>query len=513
MSASPFPTPSPLGSAAIPRTKNGHAMLWQTDLDAYDPRPQRSGERIRYRCLIHGGDHQKSLSVDPRTGVFHCHACGESGTLRDFWPARAGGDARASRRPTPRRAPTVEDIGRQIGAERARADATREARLAASPTAEGAAFLALLPEACAALRDPACPGAVYLRGRGLDPLVAADLGVGYVGPNVWPSDTGQVVGRIVYPLADPATGRLVSALGRLCTDPTDAWPPAKCAAFKKAKQRKLTGCASGVWPYEALDRARVERRPLALVEGPADALALAQCARAEDPARLGGGAPPALALLGTEDALTRASVRGLAGVVVVLALDADDAGRRATSSLRATLGLAGVVAAVAPAGWLGGAKDAGALAARVALAATDAERAEAMAAYTASVQALDAARARVGERPTLPHAASPPDGAWSDEDAHRALNAFYNDLAAEANAYTARHNTPWPPFEDNGRLACAIDAACEVRQWPRVQDAIAACLADYRARLAADEATSAAATSPPEPVLHAPELAAQPILF
>jgi len=392
-------SPSPLGPAAIPRTKNGHPMLWQADLDAYDPRPLRSGGRIRYRCLIHGGDHQKSLSVDPRTGLFHCHACGESGTLRDFWPARAvpagTGWAGASRRPTPRRAPTVEDIGRQIRAERARADADREERLAASPTPAARDFLALLPDACVALRDPACPGAVYLRGRGLDPMVAADLGAGYVGPNIWPQDTGQAVGRVVYPLADPATGRLVNAMGRLCTDPTDAWSPVACAAFKDWKQRKLRG-ASGVWPFEAIDRARVERRPLVLVEGPADALALAQHARAQDPT----AAPPALALLGTSDALTRASMRGLAGVGVVVALDADEAGRGARSALCASLALAGVVTVMPPAGWLGGAKDAGDLAKRVALAATDAERAEATAAFTASVRVLDAACVRVAARPT-----------------------------------------------------------------------------------------------------------------
>lgn len=403
-------TATPAGT--FPRNKNGHPIVWQADLDAFDAHPQRSGGRVRYGCPLHGGDRQKSLSVDLHTGLFHCHACGESGTLRDFWPPAPGGAGegpgarRGWRPPTP---PTRAALGQQSWARRARADAAREERLAASPTPEGVAFLALLPDACMALRDPTGPGAIYLRGRGLDPLVAADLGAGYVGPNVWPTDTGRAVGRIVYPLADPATGRLVNALGRLCVDPTDAWSPARRAAFKKLKQRKLSGCASGVWPFAALDRARVERRPLVLVEGPADALALAQQARAEDPSGLSRGAPPALALVGTADALTRASVRGLVGVGVVVALDADEGGRGARSALCAGLALAGVVTVMPPAGWLGDAKDPGDLAWHVALADTDTARAEAMAAFTASAQALDAACARVGERPTVaPCPTAPP---------------------------------------------------------------------------------------------------------
>src|SRR6202049_1771167 len=34
-----------------------------------------SGERLRAMCPIHGGDHQRSLSIDRSTGWGFCHCC------------------------------------------------------------------------------------------------------------------------------------------------------------------------------------------------------------------------------------------------------------------------------------------------------------------------------------------------------------------------------------------------------------------------------------------------------
>src|SRR6266699_2421388 len=34
-----------------------------------------SGERLRAMCPIHGGDHQRSLSIDRVTGWGYCHCC------------------------------------------------------------------------------------------------------------------------------------------------------------------------------------------------------------------------------------------------------------------------------------------------------------------------------------------------------------------------------------------------------------------------------------------------------
>ncbi len=374
---------------SLTRTKDGRAILSRADLEQYDHTPQRSGGRDRYFCPIHGGDHQQSLSVDPHTGKYKCHTCGEAGTLRDHWPNADGKPAR------PARALSIAEIGRHALAAQRRAEEERTARLAADLPTQAAAFIERLDAMSTALRAPDCPGAVYLRSRGLDPVHAASLGVGYAAPNAWPGDYDRLVGRVVYPLADPATGRVVSAVGRLCIDPAPDWTEAQRASFKDAKQRKLTGCPAGVWPYVSIATARDRGRPLALVEGPADALALM---------RYGTLPYPVLALLGTANLLTRASVKGVGGVV--LAFDADDGGVAATLKARIELALVGVPVDVPEAGWLGDAKDAGELAARCVVPGHD--NLEDLDAALALAHALDVLT-RAGERLVKP--AAPPAAA------------------------------------------------------------------------------------------------------
>jgi len=334
----------------LPKGKDGRPILTRVELEAYDPSPRRTGGHERYFCPIHGGDHQPSFSVNPATGGYVCFTCGAKGTLREHW-AKGGGVFKR----TP--APSIFDSGRREREARAKADADLVERLAAEIPAVASSFLAAFDAMVVALRDPGGSGALYLRGRGLDPDITASLGVGYATPNAWPGDRGRTVGRIVYPLADPLSGRVVSALGRLCTDLQPTWPEDKQKDFKGLKQRKLTGCPAGVWPYASLAAAREQGTPLVLVEGPADALALM---------RYGTLPYPVLALIGTADVLPHASLRGVAGVVA--ALDADDAGVTATRKLRVDLPIwAGVRVEVPDAGWLGGAKDAGELASRCAV--------------------------------------------------------------------------------------------------------------------------------------------------
>ncbi len=369
----------------LARTKDGRAILSRADLQQYDPTPQRSGGRDRYFCPVHGSDHGRSLTVDPHTGKFLCHTCKASGTLREHWPNADGKPAR------PARALSIEEIGRHALAAQRRAEEERTARLAADLPTQAAAFIERLDAMSAALRVPDCPGAVYLRSRGLDPVHAASLGVGYAEPNAWPGDRfknegrGLTTGRVVYPLADPMTGRVVSAVGRLCVDMSPDWTTERREEFKTVKQRKLTGCPAGVWPYASLVAAREQGTPLVLVEGPADALALM---------RYGTLPYPVLALIGTADVLPHASLRGVVGVVA--ALDADDAGASATRKLRVDLPIGAGVPVEAPeAGWLGDAKDAGELAARCVVPGHD--NLEDLDAALALAHALDALR-QAGER-------------------------------------------------------------------------------------------------------------------
>ena len=365
----------------LARTRDGRPILWQADLDQWDPSPKRSGGRLRYRCPLHDSDHQPSFSLEPDSGRYTCHACGEKGTLRDFWPDKGGA---ASRR-TP--APSFEEKGRREAERAARAEQERIARLAADLPIAASAFLAGMGPMSAALQDPTCPGAVYLRARGLDPVPAATLGVGYAPPNTWPGDRyendgrGLRNGRIVYPLYDPCTGRVVSAVARLCLDTSPSWSATVREEFKGIKQRKLKGCPAGVWPYKGITAARDTHHPLAFVEGPADALALLQ--HGELPCEV-------VALIGTANVLPMASLAGIGGAI--LALDMDGGGIGGTRKLIIELALAGIPSEVMAAGWLGTseAKDLGGLAQ---LAVTDA--AAAAACYDQALTALQAACGRV----------------------------------------------------------------------------------------------------------------------
>lgn len=435
----------------LPRTKDGRAILSRTDLEQYDHAPHHAGAYDRYYCPIHGGDHQQSLSVNRDTGAYRCHTCGASSKLREHW-------ANADGRPIqPARSLSAIEIGRRELAAQRRTDAERAERLAAEIPADAARFLANLDAMGAALRDPECPGAVYLRGRGLDPLRAADLGVGYAAPSVWPGDRGRRVGRIVYPLGDPLTGRIVSVVGRLCADPSPSWSTEVREQFKDSKQRKLFGCPAGVWPAGSVAEARDQGRPLVLVEGPADALALTQ---------LNGLTSPVLALVGTANVLPMTSLRGIAGVV--LALDDDDGGKKATRQARVDLALRGVRVEIAEHGWLQGAKDAGELAQRHAAASDDdGDDVDTGLAYAAAGDAL--------MRSGRPLVTSP----WDGDKAEACITAMYRRLAEVAVGIPE----PWPRMEP--QWADAIDRACEGHDWDALVAAVKACETDYRAVLAA----------------------------
>jgi len=438
----------------LPTTSTGRPILARGDLDAYDPHPRRSGGRDRYFCPIHGGDHQRSLSVEPQTGYYTCHSCGAKGTLREHWPDAGGGKRR------PARAPSIEEMGRWELQARARADAERARRLAAEIPAGAATFVSALDARSAALRDPACPGATYLRGRGLDPTLAASLGGGYAAPNMWPSDAQRArherplgVGRVVYPLVDPLSGRVVSALGRLCVDLQPTWPEEKRKEFKELKQRKLTGCPAGIWPYASLAAAREHHRPVAFVEGPADVLAL----RGRSPLAWGC---EVVALIGTADVLPMASLKGVAGVV--LALDADEGGARATRKLRVDLALAGIPVESVPPGWLGlgDEKDPAELAALALVDESAADEGFGWALVDLR-RACDRLMMRV----------------WDAERAGALIRAMLDRLGAAAEGYPH----PWPEIDP--AHDAALDRAYEEWDCAALLAAVEACEADYYARL------------------------------
>ena len=296
-------------------------------------------------------------------------------------------------------------MGRREPAARARIDQAHVAGLAAEIPPEATAFLSQLLAMQEALRAPDSPGAAYLRGRGLDPLLAADLGAGYAAPNHWPGDRGRAVGRIVYPLADPATGRVVSALGRLCRDADPTWSEALQADFKDKKQRTLKDCPAGVWPYQSIADARGNSRPLVLVEGPADALAALQAP----------GTPlDVVGLCGTAHMVTAAVITELVGVV--FALDADAGGSKGTKRIRLDVEMSGVLTVAPPAGWLGRATD-----------------------------LADAAKAASQAGQEAGAAGNPPGSATSYQSALQALHEASATLQARVAARRSLHRQTPPP--------------------------------------------------------------------
>jgi len=444
---------------SFPTTADGRPILTREDLERYDPRPNRSGGRERYYCPVHGGDHQRSFSLDPATGLYACHTCGAKGRLKDYWPDL---QARPGMRPRLSEPLSAEERGRRELEARRCAERERNERLAAAPLPdEAVAFLARLPEMNASLRQPDSPGTAYLRHRGLDPLLAAALGAGYAPATIWPGDHGRKVGRIVFPLADPLTGRVVSAVGRLCMDADASWSERQQALFRRVKQRKLAGCPAGVWPQQCLAAAHAAGQPQVLVEGPTDVIALLQQAH--------GDGLHILALIGTANILPVHMLRSLPGVV--LALDSDGPGAAAARALRADLAIAGVPVQVLPSGWLGAesAKDPGDLAAQ----ASDDPAVAAW--YDDAVRHVRAACQRLvmgADTGVLP--ADDADQ-WNDDSACRLLSDLYCRCAELAAALPDDVSCPKIALH----IEDALDVALEAQDRIALQTAVEACLVTF----------------------------------
>jgi len=237
--------------------------ITRTELEARATLPPRaSGGLVRMGCSFHGGDHQRSLVLDPATGRFHCWSCGAWGYLDNGAP------------PPSRR-------------ERQAASIKKAFSLQPKPPAPAPDPDAL--EAVAATYGGAVPllgtpGAIYLLGRHLDPHHAAAADVRYA---------ADFYGRpaIIFPMCDRG-GHLVAVSGRYI----DGMAP---------KTRHMGRAALGVFATPAAWAAD----PQVLVEGPVDALVLAQ------------GGQPAIALMGKD--VKPWLMRHLGLKRVVLALDAD----------------------------------------------------------------------------------------------------------------------------------------------------------------------------------------------
>jgi hypothetical protein len=287
------------------------------DVDAYDPHARRTALRLRARCPLHGGDHQQSFSADLVTGAYCCHACGAKGKLTDYWTERPRERPRRDERLVLHRGPA------------------KTAPLASPVVVPPKAVPVLappgpvpgldhLPSWPAAL--PGSPGERYLAKRGIPLAIARQYGLGWAEPGTWPNgDPG--FGYLVFPLSIGAYGRAVHP----------NYP--RRDAPKASRHRKTSGPV-GLFNAEVLAAPPIW---LHVCEAPLDALTLAVYGS------------PAVALVGTALGEHVGAFRRCRGVL--LALDGDVAGEKATILAASALRALGIAVRRLPVSALGGTDD------------------------------------------------------------------------------------------------------------------------------------------------------------
>ena len=309
-----------------------------------------SGGRLRAYCPIHGGDHQRSLSIELATGWGFCHCCHATVLLETVHPiivagrsvnrhdrrgtegGSLGGGASTDHLP----APSVRPSLRQRGQSAARLPHWQREEVATL-----GAVAPLMRDALTASRR----AQLYLSERSLSPALAPASGIGYLSRSVWeqvPVSEGQQsllrrwMGRIVFPLGSPhGQGFIGRTLLR--------WEPGMDENAHKAlldlpaaPRRWIKTNPAGWFGFDQREHLLDQ---LILVEGGFDRLAL-----------LAAGFPPnaVIALVGT--AARPSWLARLAPQVksVVLALDADGGGQAAMERLTNEFQQAGLAVTLCP---------------------------------------------------------------------------------------------------------------------------------------------------------------------
>jgi hypothetical protein len=230
---------------------NENLSLTMEQIEAYQGQGQgkRSGKYFRYYCPIHGGDNQRSLSLDPETGRFQCFSCGAWGYLTEKRQEFHQGNHSGSFR-------NFYNSGRR-GSTRTTSKKSASSKVINDPPAR--------PELIAQIQVfqvalPSSVGEEYLKRRGIPLEVAQEYGLGYAAPRLWPNPKKYFPqGCIVFPHTNPF-GDIVNLYGR-GVDLNGVLP-------KQHRHAHLEG-PKGIFNAQALakDRAFV-------TEGPFDALSL-----------------------------------------------------------------------------------------------------------------------------------------------------------------------------------------------------------------------------------------------
>lgn len=258
-------------------------------LRRYQVKLRRSG-RDQYRgcCPIHRGEGREAFHANLTKNVFHCFSCGAGGTVLDFVAAM---DRCSLREAALKLACTIAEPIALTTAPCPKQRVTKKINFS-SPlgfTLRGV--------------DTAHP---YLAARGIETQTAKQFGIGFY------RGSGIFAGRLVIPIHNER-GELVAYCGRAL----DGTPPRYRFPSAFAKSEILFN----------LHRAAATRQPTAvMVEGFFDCLKLHQA-----------GTPAVVALMGATlyEAQKSALLRHFRSIILML--DGDTAGRRATAAITAQL--------------------------------------------------------------------------------------------------------------------------------------------------------------------------------
>ena len=235
------------------------------ELEAYQGQGagQRAGKHLRYFCPIHGGDNQRSLSLDPESGRFQCFACEAWGYLaekREAWMEERRREG--AWKPTGGRSEPGHGLRRPQEAIRV----VPQGEDGPKARADLHAFLAEFQKAL-----PGSWGAEYLHRRGIPLEVAQTYGVGYVAAGKWPNPKRDWKwGRLVFPHTTP-DGEIVNIYGRAV---------GSNEKVSKDKRHDHLPGAKGVFNARALSDGTVF-----ICEGVFDALSLVAAGHAEHEVR------------------------------------------------------------------------------------------------------------------------------------------------------------------------------------------------------------------------------------
>lgn len=252
---------------------------------------RRSGvQQYRGRCPIHQGQGKEAFHANFGQNVFHCFACGAGGNVLDLVAAMEGCSIREA---------ALRLRGSQVSGEAATSQPGQRQLVTKKRTINSPLSFSLTLDRRHA----------YLARRGIDAATADRFGVGYYGGG------GLMSGRIAIPIHDEH-GRLVAYCGRAIDGATPRYRFP--AGFQKSHV---------LFNYHRA--LQVGSNRLIVVEGFFDCMRIHQA-----------GFPCVVALMGARlSRIPRALVTDRFSSVVLL-LDGDPTGRRATTQIAGDLALA-----------------------------------------------------------------------------------------------------------------------------------------------------------------------------